>query len=157
MTHNSQIMITGLTHLHSSFRYLALGFIILAIVDAVLGLSSGRSYKKSSKMFALFALISSHIQLVVGLLLYFLGAKGFQLMMNAEGVMKDATMRFFAVEHILTMIIAITLVTVGYSKAKRQEEAKRKYRTVLIFFSIALVFIFIMIPWPFLKPFGTWI
>lgn len=149
-------MITGLLHLHSSFRYLVLLFIVLALVDAIVGLSSGKAYKKSSKLFALGGLILSHIQLVVGLLLYFLGAKGFNALMNAEGVMKDATLRFYAVEHISVMIIAIALVTIGYARAKRQEDARRKFKSIALFYGIGLLLIFIMIPWPFLRSFGTW-
>ncbi len=149
-------MITGLNHLHSSFRYLVLLFIVLAVVDAIMGLSSGKSYKKSSKLFALFGLITSHIQLVVGLALYFMGAKGMNVIMNVEGFMKSSELRFYAIEHITMMIIAIVLVTIGYSKAKRIESSKKKYRTILIFYGIALVLIFAMIPWPFLRPFGSW-
>lgn len=152
-------MITGLNHLHSSFRYLVLLFIVLAVVDAIMGLSSGKSYKKSSKLFALFGLITSHIQLVVGLTLYFLGGtmfKGIGAAISDGGFMKETITRFYAVEHITMMIIAIVLVTIGYSKAKRIESSKKKYRTILIFYGIALVLIFAMIPWPFLRPFGSW-
>ncbi|MEX2596940.1 MAG: hypothetical protein WEC59_08420 [Salibacteraceae bacterium] len=150
-------MITGLTHLHSSFRYLVLLFIILSIVDAISGMSSGKAYKKSSRIFALLGLIFTHIQLLVGLLLYFLGAKGFNALMNAEGVMKDAALRFYALEHITLMIVAVVLITMGYSKAKKLEDAKRKFKTIAIFYGIALLIIFVMIPWPFLKEFGSWI
>ncbi len=148
-------MIAALNHIHSSFRYLVLLFILLALFDALIGLSSGKTYKKSSKLFALGGLILSHIQLLVGLLLYFLGAKGFALF-SQEGMMKDATMRFFAVEHISMMIIAVALVTVGYSRSKKQEDSTKKFRTIAIFYGIAIAIIFVMIPWPFLKEFGNW-
>lgn len=153
---NLENMIIGLTHLHSSFRYLVLLFIILALVDAMIGLISGRSYKKQSKIFSLLALITVHIQLLVGLLLYFLGGKGFQAITTIEGFMKNEMLRFYAIEHISLMIIAIGLITVGYSKAKRQDEAKRKYKTTLLFYGIGLLIIFAMIPWPFMKAFGSW-
>ena len=149
-------MIVGLTHLHSAFRYLVLLFLVLALLDALIGMSTGKVYKKSSKLFALGALILAHIQLIVGVTLYFLGAKGFKLLMQGEGVMKDAVARFYAVEHVSMMIIAIALITIGYSKAKRQEDAKNKFRSIAIFYGIALVIIFIMIPWPFMKSFGSW-
>jgi signal transduction histidine kinase len=149
-------MITGLNHLHSSFRYLVLLFIVLAIVDAIIGLTSGKSYKKQSKLFALLGLITSHIQLVVGLALYFMGGRGLNVILTAEGFMKSSELRFYAVEHISMMLIAIVLVTVGYSKAKRIESSKKKFRTILIFYGIALVLIFIMIPWPFMRSFGSW-
>ena len=150
-------MITGLLHLHSSFRYLVLLLIVLAIADAFISLSNGKAYNKTSKMLALGALIFTHIQLLVGLLLYFLGPKGFNTIMNVEGFMKDATARFYAVEHISMMIIAVVLITVGYSSSKKPEEANRKYKAIAVLYSIALIIILVMIPWPFLKDFGTWI
>jgi len=70
--------------------------------------------------------------------------------------MKDSMNRFYAVEHISMMIIAIALITVGYSRGKKQEESKRKYKTVAIFYGLGLLIIFAMIPWPFMKEFGTW-
>jgi uncharacterized membrane protein len=149
-------MITGLTHIHSSFRYLVLLFLVLAVVDAVIGMQREKSYAKSSKMFALFGLIFSHIQLLVGLLLYFLGDKGFKVITSVEGFMGMAPARFFAIEHIFGMILAITLITIGYSKAKKQELDRKKYWTILLYYSIALLVIFVMIPWPFLKDFGSW-
>lgn len=136
-------------------RYLVLLFIVLTILDAALAMSQGKRYNKSSKLFALLGLILSHVQLLIGSVLYFIGAKGFKAF-QVEGFMSDGALRFFAVEHILGMIVAITLVTMGYSRSKKQEMAKKKYSTVLIFYSIALIIIFLMIPWPFLRSFGTW-
>tara|TARA_B110000046_G_C12989872_1_gene397371 strand:- start:408 stop:860 length:453 start_codon:yes stop_codon:yes gene_type:complete len=150
-------MITGLLHIHSSLRYLVLLLIVLAIADALISLSNGKAYKKMSKRLALGAFIFTHIQLLVGLLLYFLGSKGFNTIMNVEGFMKDATARFYAVEHISMMIIAVVLITVGYSASKKREEAHRKYKAIAVLYSIALLIILVMIPWPFLKDFGTWI
>jgi multisubunit Na+/H+ antiporter MnhB subunit len=149
-------MITGLLHLHSSFRYLVLLLIIAAITDALIAMSSGKAYNKTSKLLALGALIFSHIQLLVGLLLYFLGPNGLNTIVHVEGFMKDSVARFYAVEHISMMIIAIALITVGYSRGKKQEESKRKYKTVAIFYGLGLLIIFAMIPWPFMKEFGTW-
>jgi len=142
--------------LHSSFRYLVLLLIIAAIADALIAMSSGKAYNKTSKLLALGALIFSHIQLLVGLLLYFLGPKGLNTIVRVEGFMKDSVARFYAVEHISMMIIAIALITVGYSRGKKQEESKRKYKTVAIFYGLGLLIIFAMIPWPFMKEFGTW-
>lgn len=148
-------MSTGLLHLHSSMRYLVLLFIVLAILDAAVGMSQGKTYSKSSKLFALLGLIFSHIQLLVGLVLYFIGARGFNST-SVEGFMQDPALRFFAMEHLTGMIIAIALITIGYSRSKKQEVDRKKHSTILVFYGIALLIIFMMIPWPFLKSFGTW-
>lgn len=148
---------TGFSHIHSSFRYLVLFFLIAAVVDAFMAISSGSEYSKRSKLFALGTLVLTHIQALVGLVLYFMGSRGaFQALMNDAGaVMGNSTMRFFSVEHALMMIVAVTLITMGYSKSKKAEGIK-KYKTIRVFYTIALIIIFIMIPWPFMKDFGTW-
>ena len=149
-------MYTGLNHAHSGLRYLVLAFIILAVVDAILAISSGKGFTKKSKMFSLMGLIFSHIQLLIGLVMYFMSPWFSALTSNGSEVMGNAQARFFAVEHISMMIVAIALITIGYSRAKRQDDDKRKSKTILIFYGIGLVIIFAMIPWPFMKEFGTW-
>lgn len=149
-------MYTGLTHLHSANRYLIIAFILFAIVDALL--SAGKSdYSKRSKMIALIALILVHVQTTLGLVQYFLSPWFKGLMNNAADIMASPQARFFAVEHWLIMVVATVLITIGYSKSKRIEDVSKRYRTILIFYSLGLVLIFIGIPWPFLKSFGTWI
>jgi multisubunit Na+/H+ antiporter MnhB subunit len=69
-------------------------------------------------------------------------------------LMKDSVARFYGVEHILMMIIAVVLLTIGYSKSKRQELASKKHSTVLIFYGIALLLILVSIPWPFRAELG---
>jgi hypothetical protein len=147
---------TALLHLHSSFRYVVLALIIGAIVNAIIGITSKKSYTSTSKRLALFALIFSHLQLLGGLILYLIGPRGLNTLLNMEGVMSDSMARFFAVEHISMMIIAIALITIGYVKAKNKAADRAKFMTILSFYGIALVIIFIMIPWPFLKEFGRW-
>lgn len=149
-------MYIGLNHLHSSFRYLVLLFLVLAVVDAIMAVSSGKGYTKKSKMFSLIGLIFSHIQLLVGLVMYFMSPWFSALTENAGEVMSNAQARFFAVEHPLMMIIALTLITIGYSKAKREEDDTKKSKTIMIFYGIGLLVIFAMIPWPFTKEFGAW-
>ena len=61
--------------------------------------------------------------------------------------MKDAVMRLYAVEHIAVMLIAITLITIGYSRAKRQPNAGKKFRGLALFYSLGLVLILSRIPW----------
>lgn len=148
-------MYTGLNHLHSANRYLIVAFLIITLVDAALSMSNSE-YNKRNKTFALVALILVHIQTTLGLIQYFLSPWFQGLMENASDVMSNPQARFYAVEHWLIMIAATVLITIGYSKAKKIEEASRKYKTLLIFYGIGFALIFIGIPWPFMKSFGTW-
>lgn len=139
-------MLTGLQHLHSSIPYVFLPLTTIALIIFWLKSFKGSSFGKGDKRLALFTLILSHLQLVVGLILYFIGPKGF-IYTSVEGFMKDAVMRLYAVEHISVMLIAIALITVGYSRAKRNPDSQRKFRSLAIFYSIALVLILSRIPW----------
>ncbi len=137
-------------------RYLVLAVLILSLVSAATGYFSGRSFEKRDKMFALFTLIFSHIQLLLGLVIYFLSPWFSALMNDAKTVMGSPQARFYAVEHISMMIIAIALITVGYSRSKKATESKAKHGRIALLYGIALIIIFVMIPWPFLKDWGGW-
>lgn len=149
-------MYTGLNHLHSGLRYIVLLFMVLSLVSALAGYFGDKPFTKRDKLFGLFTLISSHIQLLVGLVMYFLSPWFEAFMNDAKSAMGNAQVRFFAVEHISLMIIAIALITVGYSRSKKAETDKGKHGRLAIFYGIALILIFVMIPWPFLKAWGSW-
>lgn len=138
-------MITGLQHLHSFLPYILLS--LLAVASLRFLAKAGKSeFKAQDKRIALITLILSHIQLLIGLVLYFVGPKGF-IYTSVEGFMKDAVMRLYAVEHISVMIIAIALITVGYSRAKRAESDVKKFRSLGIFYGIGLLLALSRIPW----------
>jgi hypothetical protein len=132
-------MNTGLLHLHNALRWV----ILIAIVYAIVQLLLKKDALKTSKVL----LISAHTTLVLGLYQYFFGPVGFFFIKNMgmAAAMKDKVTRFWAVEHIVTMIIAIALITIGHVKYKKGGSP----RTTLILYIFALIFIFGAIPWPF--------
>jgi len=86
-----------------------------------------------------------HLQLVLGLVLYFISPK---VVFDASS-MKVSLLRFYLVEHIGLMIIAVILITIGYVKSDRTADEIKKYKHVVVYYSIALVLILASIPWPF--------
>ena len=139
-------MYTGLQHLHSGIAYLALLALILVIFYALFGSLSSREFTEKDRKIALIAFILSHIQLLVGLILYFVSPLGLSLL-TGGGVMSDATARLTAVEHPLINIIAIILITVGYSRAKKISTSRGKFRSIYMMYAIGLVLILSRIPW----------
>lgn len=109
-------------------------------------MTKGSTYTAADKRISLITLILAHLQLVFGLVLYFISPVS-KAALSAETTMSDATNRLYAVEHPLTMLVAIVLITIGYSKAKRKEESSAKFKTVAIFFAIALILALVRIPW----------
>jgi len=139
---------TGLVHAHSGLRYIALLLLVVALVNAFTNFKSGK-YAKKDKMINLFAMVMLHIQLLIGLVLYFFGEKvGFSEWIG-NGTMPH---RFFAFEHIFIMLIAIVFITLGRKKAEKHSMDSYKHKLILRYYGLGLVLIFIAIPWPFIYP-----
>ena len=130
-----------INHLHSVLRCVALILLICAIANAF----SAKHFEKKHKMVNLFAMVTLHIQLVIGLIQYFTSAK----VQFSEGWMKEPLLRFYGMEHLAGMLLAIILITIGYSKAKRKENDADKFKVIRLFYSIGLIIILLSIPWPF--------
>ena len=131
--------------MHSALRWAILILLIIAIAKHFLGKNDGREYSPIDKKMALIPLILGHIQLLLGLVLYF--GKG-HYKFDAT-TMSNAISRFWAVEHIGGMILAIILITIGYSKAKKITDNKARFSKIFVFYLIALILMLISIPWPF--------
>lgn len=139
-------MYTGLKHLHSFWPYILLSLTLIASGVFLISWLSKRPFTKGNKKLALFTLIAAHLQFVFGLILYFISPVVKAARSNPE-MMKNAHDRLYAVEHISIMIIAVILITIGYSKAKRMRNPIHKHRTLALLFLLALVLMFSRIPW----------
>ncbi|WP_187263556.1 hypothetical protein [Pontibacter beigongshangensis] len=139
-------MYTGLQHLHSYLAYLVLLGLLISIGAALVGLSGNRLFTDKDRKLGLFGLIATHLQIVFGLILYFVSPLGVS---NFSGPnMKDSVSRLYMLEHPLMMVIAAILVTVGYSRAKRMVgNGTGGFKSIAIFYIIALVLILVRIPW----------
>ena len=138
-------------HAHSGLRWIALILIVFAIVNALR--KKGVSlYEKKDKMLNLFAMISLHTQLLLGFILYFTSGK---VSFNA-GWMKNATTRFFGMEHVLLMIAAIVVITIGRKKAEKAEAPFTKHQLISKWYLIGLLLLLAGIPWPFRNLGSAW-
>ncbi|KAA9332765.1 hypothetical protein [Adhaeribacter soli] len=138
-------MYTGFKHLHSTLAYILLAALVFSILYTLFSYLNKKPFTEGNRKVALIGLISAHLQLVVGLVLYFISPLGLS---NASGAaMKDSASRLYFLEHPLMMIIGIALITVGYSRAKRLKEDKKRYMSILIFYTLGLVLILSRIPW----------
>lgn len=132
-------MYSTVLSIHSYFAWLALVLVVAGIAAAIF---SKDHYRKLAK----FAMIGTHIQLLIGLILYFVSPFGFS---NLSGEsMKDSFTRLLSVEHPFTNIIAIVLITIGHMQSKKLEDGSRK---IIIFYSIGLLLLLSRIPW------STWL
>lgn len=128
---------------HSGWAYLALLLLIFVVINSLLGKSAKKEFTAKDRKIALFGLIAAHIQLLVGLILYFVSPKGSALL----GEMKDASARLTSLEHPLINIIGIVLITIGWSKHKKAATSEAKFNTIFIFYLLGLILFLSRIPW----------
>ena len=133
--------------LHSNWGVTTLILIVLAIVSSIIGLKSDRNLVIMHRKFALYALISVQIQVLLGIMSYTKSVYTVSAMHDFGLAMKNSLLRLFAVEHPLMMIIGAILITVGFIKAIKADDVKVKYKSVLIYYSIGTLFILSRIPW----------
>ncbi len=147
----------GLLHLHNFLRWFVLIFALWTIFKSAGGMNGGKAFGKSDKRPALLLMITCDIQLLLGLMLYFTGAWGLKNIQNMGGmgaIMKDKVSRFWGVEHITGMLIAIILVHIAYSSLKKDIPDGAKFKKLFWYTLIALVIILATIPWPFREGIG---
>ncbi len=134
----------ALIHTHSGLRWVVL-ILLLAAIGRAFARKNVGLYEKSDKMINLFAMVSLHTQLLLGLILYFTSPK----VTFIQGWMKVSQSRFYGMEHIAVMLIAIVLVTIGRRKAENATEPAKKHKTIALWYTIGLILILASIPWPF--------
>ena len=134
-------------HIHSYWAYLVLLILIVAVVNAIIGFTQKKQFTDKDLRIGLFTLIVAHIQLLIGLGWYFMSPWFKALKENSGEVMADKATRLLAVEHPIIMILAIALITIGWSKHKKKTTDSAKFKTFAIFYGIALLLILYRIPW----------
>ena len=134
--------------LHSSLAYVALAVLFLAVVNAIIGLVGNKVFTMTRDLrISLFAMILCHIQLLVGLILYFVSANGLNAIKELGMGGLNSAARLLAVEHPFINIIALVLITIGWSRHKKFVEGNKKFKSIAMFYGIGLILILSRIPW----------
>lgn len=134
--------------LHSYWAYLVFVVLIIATINALIKYFGDKEFAAFDFRISLFTLIVSHIQLLIGIVLFF--SAGYIGLIGENGmgeIMKNPVLRSNIIEHPLTMIIAVVLITIGYSKHKKKLTSRPKFKILAIFYTIALLLVLAKIPW----------
>ena len=134
-------MYTFIQKFHSGWAYVVLILLAVAVINSLI--NQGKHFSAKDRKIALFALIATHLQLVIGLILYFVSPFGSQSL----GEMKDAALRLTSIEHPATVLIAIALITIGWSRHKKLESNAAKFKSIWLFYGLGLVIILSRLPW----------
>lgn len=133
--------------LHSYWAYFVLLLLTFAVINAFLGVFKKRPFNNKDLRISLFGLIFSHIQLLLGIVLYFVSPKFGWWSEGMGAVMKNSDYRFYLVEHPFINILAIVFITIGWSLHKKQSLDAKKFSRIGIFYLLGLVFLLSRIPW----------
>jgi hypothetical protein len=145
---------SAMLHAHSVGRWIVLLLLLFAIINSLI--AGNRPYIKSDNRLGLLLTIFADLMLLIGVYLYFAGPLGYKAIQSGAGaVMKDPYTRFFAVEHLAGMLIAIILMHIGKAQGKRPIGDRAKHRRTMIFYLVALLIILASIPWPFREIFAS--
>ena len=138
-------MYIAVKHFHSLVALLSLLLLLASVFYNSYGWATRKPFSKTNKLMALVGLIAVHTQFLIGLLLYFVSPLGLS---NFSGeAMKNSVSRLYILEHPLVMIVALVLITVGYSKLKQPSTDALKFKRVVILYSLGLILILSRIPW----------
>ena len=146
-----------MVHVHSVGRWIVLLLLLFAIFNSLI--AGNRPFIKSDNRLGLLVTIFADLMLLVGIYLYVVGPRGYKIFEAYGGmgaVMKDATARFYAVEHLAGMLIAIVLLHIGKAQARKPIGDRAKHKRTMIFYLLALLIILVSIPWPFRQVAGGW-
>lgn len=128
-----QILLTS----HSYLRYFILIALLLVIVMSLMGWLNNKPYTNLDNRIGLYLLIFTHLQFVAGIILYFTS----DVVQFNDQTMKNAELRYWAVEHIFAMVIAVALITVARSTSKRLPSDKARHKRLFILNTLALIII----------------
>jgi hypothetical protein len=144
-------MYTALLVLHSILRWVILLLGFVAVFKSYSGMTAGKRFYAGDRKVGLFLMIAAHTTLLVGLYLWLTGPWGLANIRNLGfgEVMKDKVYRFYAVEHLFGMLVAIVLITLGRGAAKKPISDRAKHKRTFWFVLVALVIILATVPWPF--------
>lgn len=140
-----------MTKVHSILAALVLVALAMVIFNAIMSLKKQEKFKAGDRKLGLIGLMVTHTQFLIGLITYFVSAMGYSNLKNngMKVIMSDAPSRLIAVEHPFMMVIAIVLITIGWSRHKRMGDAEhaKKFKSFAIFYGLGFVLILSRIPW----------
>jgi len=133
------------------FDWIIVVLLLLSIIKAYTGWKGNKSFSAGDAKIWLFTMIASHITLLLGLYQWLMGRYGLLTFEIPAGSsrMKDPFIRFFQVEHPVSMLLAILFITLGRGMAKKDLSDSLKYRQAFVYFFVALLLLLAAVPWPF--------
>lgn len=146
-----------LLSLHNLLRWAVVILGVLAVGRALSGWLGNRAFTTGDARLGMLFTVFFDVQVLLGVLLYLVRGWGGVALSDIGAAMRDAALRFFAVEHIGLMLVALVFTHIGRSLSKKAPEGIQKHRRAAIWFGAALLLTLAAIPWPFLSNGRPWL
>jgi hypothetical protein len=134
-------------NIHHYLAFVALALLAWATINGIMGVTSEKIFEESHRKTNLFALISVHTMLLLGIILLIISPGAQAALSDMASTMKDGVLRKMYVEHSTTNIIAVVLVTIGNAKSKKAIGNGKKFKFTMLFYGVALLLILSRLPW----------
>jgi hypothetical protein len=142
-------MYSTLLFFHSLVRWLVLAFLVYSIYRAFIGYIKNKTFSKTDNALRHWTATVAHIQLMIGIILYTQSPIVKYFWTDTKTALQNLDLTFYGLIHIILMLTSIVVLTISSALAKRKPTDKEKFKTMLVWFSIVLIIIFIAIPWTF--------
>lgn len=150
-------MFTFVLTLHNIFRWVVVITAVLALVRMYSGMSGRKVWTAADDRAGMLFTMMLDIQILSGIILYFFLSPTTKAFLSGQAGMGNALARYFAVEHVLMMVIAAVVAHMGRSLLKKARTDQGKFRRGALYFTIAVLLILFAIPWPFLPTGRPWL
>lgn len=134
---------------HSWLRWIVLIALLYAIGKAYSGVRTDRPFSKSDSRLLFATTRLTTIQFLLGIGLYFTSPLTQYFLNNFSEAVHEREPRFFGLEHVTIMVIAVAILEMGAAKVKRQHDDRLKFQTMLRWLVIGLLLILSSVPWSF--------
>ena len=131
---------------HSYWTIFVLIMLIVAILNSIRGKVFGKNFEAIDLRLSLFGLIFSHIQLLIGLILYFISPRFYQWVSMGMVIIKNSESRLYLLENPIINILAIVIISIGWSMHKRQNISSKKFFRIVLFYSLGLILLLRITP-----------
>ena len=141
-------MYTFILAVHNIMRWIVIVLAIIALVRAYWGWFGKREWSLTDRKVGMYFSISIDVQLLLGLILYFgLSPITRAAIQNIGAAMAEAGLRFFALEHLFVMLLAVIVVHIGTALSRKADDSMAKHRRAAIWFTLAVLLIIVGMPW----------
>ncbi len=146
-----------LQSLHNLTRWALVLLGLIVIVRGFTGWLRGRRFNKDDNRFGMLYTSFFDVQFLLGVILYF--SKGWFGVLTADfaSAMRAAGTRFFAIEHLLLMFIALVVAHIARSRSRKVSDDTLKHRWAALGYGASFVLMLAAVPWPFLEYGRPWL